>query len=77
MELKNKKRHGFKTLHRPDGIWQWKVGRKNVIIYSPTNQKIIADCQSVANVGDWERAVWKRYDQITPAMVTKWIDSNV
>jgi hypothetical protein len=77
MELKNKKRHGFKKLHRSDGIWQWKAGRSCVLIYSPTNQKIIAFCQDVANVGDWERARWKKYDQITPAMVEKWINSQV
>lgn len=77
MELKNKKRHGFKTLHRSDGIWQWKVGRWTVLIYSPTNQKIIADCQTLAKVDDWERAKWKRYDQITPKMVNAWLDSNI
>lgn len=72
-----KRRRGYGLIHRDDGVWQWKVGRTEVTIYSPSGKRLQASCQSVSGVDDWERARWKGYDQITPLMVKRWIDACV
>ena len=70
-------RRGFRQLHRADGRWQYRIGRRHVILFSPTGERRLASCQNIADVGDWERARWKGYDQITPSQINKWLDAEV
>ena len=69
-------RRGFRALHRNDGRWQYKIGRQYVILFSPSGKRQTVACQDIAGVGDWERARWKRYDQITPLRINQWLDAT-
>lgn len=35
-----KKRKGYRSIHLPNGVWQWKTDGVEVIIYSPTRERV-------------------------------------
>lgn len=65
----------MRKLHRSDGVWKYNVGKQHVVLFSPKRDKYIVACEAIAGVGDWERAKWKGYDQITPSQINKHIDN--
>lgn len=61
------------------GIWQWKVGRSNVVIQSPEKKKIVVDFSKLTGF-DWstiERGIYKRYFKITPQCIREYIETKI
>ena len=71
-----KKRKGYRLLHLPNGVWQYRVGRSEVVIRSPQGKRRNVPCQELSGVDDWERACHKRYGHITPSMVREYIEHH-
>ena len=70
-------RRGFRKLHRSDGIWQYKVGRQYVVIFSPDGFKIQATCSEVSGIDDWDRARHKGYAVLRPSRISIWLDERL
>lgn len=70
-----KKRVRYRSIHQPDGIWKYMVGRTSVVLYSPKNEKYVEPCHKIARIEDWCRAKHKGYAKIEPWMIVEWIKS--
>ena len=68
-------RRRYKKIHLDGSIWQYFVGQYSVVLYSPTGQKYVKECQKLAKVEDWSRAKRKGYGNIEPFMIVDWIKS--
>lgn len=70
-------RTGFRKIHRPDGIWQYKIGSGEIVIFTPDNERILTN-QSVVTGMSWydlERGHWKKtFKGVTPEHITKFIE---
>jgi len=70
-------RRGFRKIHHKSGVWQYKIGNRDAVLYSPDGDRHLVSCGILARLDDFERARWKRYDQITPQMIVDWIEHEL
>jgi hypothetical protein len=68
---------GYRQLTMGDETWHYKVGKRHVSIKSPDGKHYTPTCGEVAGIDDWERARYKRYGHITPALVINWIGYQI
>lgn len=71
-----KRRPKYRRLHTGSGVWQYKVGKLNVSLYSPDDRHLVVRCSKISGISDWGRARWKKYDQITPGQIRSWLVST-
>lgn len=69
------KRKGYRQVHINKTVWDYKIGRQNVIIFSPSGKKCIASCWSVfgSDASDWDKYTFP----IAPGDVVKYIWANL
>ena len=74
-------RKGYRLLTLPSGaVWQYKIGRSNVVAYSEGGRKLLAGHDIILGL-DWpsiERYRWKcrglnHRANISPAEIAEWI----
>lgn len=76
------RRRGYRLMTLPSGgVWQYKIGRSNVVAYSAGGRKLVAGHDVILGL-TWpeiERYRWKNRGSnhranVTPAEVAEWIE---
>lgn len=71
-----RERSGMRKLHLVSGVWQYRIGRNSILMYSPAGKRY---CVRTAEMIGWpqheyEKAKHKRSVQIEPSQIQWWIE---
>jgi hypothetical protein len=65
----------MKKIHTDEGVYQYQVGRQNVLLFDPKGTKSVIPLSDISGLS-WdqiERGKWKRWFSVTPSMVRDFI----
>lgn len=70
-------RSGFRKLHVRSEIWEYKIGKNAIQLFSPDGKKHVTSQSEVTGMSwdDLERGYWKGWFKgVTPSQVKTWIE---
>ena len=73
----------MRKIHLGDDIWEYKIGKSNVVIFSPNKEKTVISYTDVPGWDKWfeeemEKPSWTYEDfQVTPGKIKTYIELNL
>jgi hypothetical protein len=76
-----KPRKGYRSIHRPSGLWQWKTNGYDVIIYDPVRRPTrihVWDLENKTRDEWWDNRGWDEFGHsIYPSEVRDYIANHL